>query len=227
MILFDNVSKIYSNGKIAVENLNLKINDGEFVFLVGPSGAGKTTMLRLLNCDLRPSKGSLFLDEWEVNKLPPKQIPQLRRKIGFVFQDLKLLKDRTVEENIALTLSISGAEQSSKEGKIRKVLKIIHLEDKGNYFPQQLSLGEQQRVSIGRAIIGGAQVLLADEPTGNLDPKTSWEILKIIKDINKNGTTVIMATHNVDIVSSLKQRVIAIDDGKIVQDKKQSKYSYS
>lgn len=225
MIVFRDVTKKYSATKFAIQDVNLTISDGEFVFLVGPSGAGKTTMLRLLIGEIIPSKGSVFVDDLEVNKLKPKMIPFLRRRVGFVFQDFKLLEDRTVVENIGVALEILGKSQKDSDKRIREVLDVIKLEGKGNYFPKQLSFGEQQRVAIGRAIAAEAKILLADEPTGNLDPKTSWEILKIIDKINKSGTAVVMATHNVDIVDSMKKRVIEVADGKIVRDEKKSKYT--
>lgn len=225
MILFDSVSKTYGRNMTAVENINFKIEDGEFVFLVGPSGAGKTTILRLINKELTPSAGSVFVDDWEVNRLPKSKVPFLRRKVAFIFQDFKLLADRTVAENVAVSLEILGKNNNFISSRVREVLDIVHLEEKLHFFPRQLSLGEQQRIAIARAIAGDTKVLLADEPTGNLDPKTSWEILKIINKINKNGTTIIMASHNVDIVNSMKKRVIALLEGKIERDKKQSKYS--
>ena len=225
MILFDDVSKKFGANSLVLENINFKIEDGEFVFLVGPSGAGKTTILRLINKEILPNNGSIFLDDWEVNKLPNRLVPHLRRKVGFVFQDFKLLHDRTIAENIAVTLEILGKSKKEIEARISKVLSFVHLDVKANFFPKQLSLGEQQRVAIGRAMAGEAKLLLADEPTGNLDPKTSWEILKIMNTINKDGTTVLMASHNVDIVNSLKKRVIKISSGKITRDEKKSKYT--
>lgn len=224
MIVFEDVSKKYSDVS-ALYDVNLTIEDGEFVFLVGPSGAGKTTMLRLIIRDLLPSKGKILVDDWEVNKLKPKLIPHLRRKVGFVFQDFKLLSDHTVSENIAVTLEILNTDAKDINRRVAEVLEVVKLEGKGNFFPRQLSFGEQQRVAIGRAIAGKAKIVLADEPTGNLDPKTSWEILKILDKINKSGTAVVMATHNVDIVDSMKKRVIEIQNGKIVRDAKKSKYS--
>lgn len=225
MILFDNVSKRYSRKMTAISEISFKIEDGEFVFLVGPSGAGKTTILRLINHELLPTSGSVFVDDWEVNKLPKSKIPFLRRKVGFVFQDFKLLTDRTVGENIAVALEITGKNNGFINSRVREIVQTVHLEEKIDLFPGQLSLGEQQRVAIGRAIAGDTKILLADEPTGNLDPKTSWEILKIISNINKEGTTIVMASHNVDIVNSLKKRVIALSDGKIVRDEKKSRYA--
>ncbi len=225
MILFDSVSKKYSRSTTALDDINLKVENGEYVFLVGPSGAGKTTILRLLIRDILPNHGTILLDDWEINKLPVRKLPYLRRKVGFVFQDFKLLSDRTVAENIAVSLEILGKSRSDIDRRIDEVLKIVHLDSKENHFIGQLSYGEQQRVAIGRAIAGEAKILLADEPTGNLDPKTSWEILKIISDINKSGTTVVMATHNVDIVNSLKKRVVVLSSGKIIRDEHKGKYS--
>lgn len=210
---------------MALEDINLKIEDGEFVFLIGSSGAGKTSMLKLLHREILPSAGKIYLNDWEISKLANSKVPFLRRKLGFVFQDFKLLLDRTVAENIALTLQILGKGRSEIMQRLDEVLQTIGLKERANYFPAQLSLGEQQRVAIGRAIAGDIDVLLADEPTGNLDPKTSWEILKIINTINKQNITVVMATHNVDIVNSLKKRVVMLKGGKIVRDEKKSRYS--
>lgn len=224
MILLDSVSKKYPGHITALDNINLKISAGEFVFLVGPSGAGKTTILKLLIREILPTSGSVTFDEMKIDNLPVKQIPYLRRKIGFVFQDFKLLSDRTVAENVAVALDILDKSKIATLSRIKEVLNVVHLEGKENFFPKQLSLGEQQRVAIGRAVAGDIQLLLADEPTGNLDPKTSWEILKIINSINKSGITVLMATHNVDIVNSFKKRVVALKDGKIIKDVQKSKY---
>lgn len=224
MILFESIHKKYPGNMLALEDINLKIEDGEFVFLVGASGAGKTTLLKLLNREILPTKGSVYLDEWEINKLPQKQIPYLRRKVGFIFQDFKLLTDRTVYENIAVALEILEQPEETIDKRVKEVINIIMLNGKSRHFPVQLSLGEQQRVAIGRAIAGGCKVLLADEPTGNLDPKTSWDILKIITGINKSGTTVIMATHNADVVNSMNKRVILLENGRVKRDDKKGKY---
>jgi len=225
MILFDDVSKKYLQSVFALDEINFKVENGEFIFLVGPSGAGKTTILRLITREILPSHGSVFLDDWEINKLPTSKLPYLRRKVGVIFQDFRLLSGRTVAENIAVAQDVLGKSKKETEERIKEILATIQLEGKTNYFPKQLSLGEQQRVAIGRAIAGETKVLLADEPTGNLDPKTSWEVLKILNQINKSGTTVIMATHNVDIVNSLKKRVIKLQSGKIVADEKRGKYA--
>ena len=225
MILFDDVSKKYLQSVFALDEINFKVENGEFIFLVGPSGAGKTTILRLVTREILPSHGSVFLDDWEINKLPTSKLPYLRRKVGVIFQDFRLLSGRTVAENIAVAQDVLGKSKKETEERIKEILATIQLEGKTNYFPKQLSLGEQQRVAIGRAIAGETKVLLADEPTGNLDPKTSWEVLKILNQINRSGTTVIMATHNVDIVNSLKKRVIKLQSGKIVADEKRGKYA--
>lgn len=225
MILFDDVSKKYSIRVTALDSINLKIETGEFIFLVGQSGAGKTSMLKLISREIMPSKGSVFVDDLEVNKLPDGQLPYLRRRVGFVFQDFKLLSDRTVSENIAVALEILGKPSREIDTRTKEVLEMVNLVGKGNNFPKQLSFGEAQRVAIGRAIAGETRVLLADEPTGNLDPTNSWEILKIINEINKAGTTIVMATHNVDIVNSMKKRVVHLENGKIDRDEKKSKYS--
>lgn len=220
MVRFDNVSKTFPNRKQALYSIDFTIPDGEFVFLVGPSGAGKTTILRLIFRELLPTSGEILVDEYQVHKLKNNQIPFLRRKIGYIFQDFKVLHTRTVSENIAVTLEILGQKREVIDRKVRDILKVVGLQDKENYFPSQLSLGEIQRIAIGRAVIGDADIILADEPTGNLDPKTSWEILKLIANINKKGKTIIMATHNIDIVDSMKKRVIAIVDGRQVKASK-------
>ena len=224
MIKFENVSKKFGNGTVALAEINLEIPDGEFLFICGPSGAGKTTILRLLIRDLLPSSGSIFFDDWNLVKLSGRKIPHLRRRVGMVFQDFKLLEDRTVFENVALTLEIIGGKEKNIQTKVNEILGLLGLAEQAALFPLQLSGGELQRTVLARAIVGNPEVLLADEPTGNLDPATSWEIIKILQDINKMGTTVIMATHNVDIVDSLGKRVVKIDKGKIKKDEKKGKY---
>lgn len=217
MVKFKNVSKTFPNSKQALSSIDFTIEDGEFIFLVGPSGAGKTTILRLIYRDLLPTAGSIFIDSTEVNNIPEDKIPYLRRRIGYIFQDFKILSSRTVAENIAVTLEILAKDKDEIEKEVHKILDTVRLSDKANYFPVQLSLGELQRVAIGRAIAGNADIILADEPTGNLDPKTSWDILKIINDINKAGKIVIMATHNIDMVNSMKKRIIVLKNGKIIK----------
>lgn len=224
MIRFNTVSKQYPGHVIALSDITVEIPDGEFVFLIGPSGAGKTTFLRLLIRDLLPSSGTIQVDDIVVNKLPGSQIHNLRRKIGTVFQDFKLLMDRTVYENVALGLEILGKTDKEIHTRVIDVLELVGLAGKKNSFPRELSAGEMQRTGIARAIVGGPQVLLADEPTGNLDPETAGEILDILNEINKIGTTVIMATHNVTVVNEYKKRTIALHDGKLVSDEAKGRY---
>ena len=224
LISFDRVSKIYGNQTQALTDISFTVSSGEFVFLVGTSGAGKTTILRLLIHDLVSTSGTILLDTLDVTKLSKSKIPELRRTVGMIFQDFKVLPDRTIGENVAITLEILGKDPREVTKKVKEVLYLVGLGDKSELFPIQLSAGELQRTAIARAIIGGPKVLLADEPTGNLDPTTSWEILKILKEINKLGTTILMATHNADIVNSMKKRVITMKHGKIAKDEKVGKY---
>ncbi len=224
MIRFDQVSKKYSADTAALDDVSVEIPDGEFVFLIGPSGAGKTTMLRLIIRDLLPSAGGIHVDDVQIDKLSPSKVHLLRRKIGTVFQDFKLLSDRTVFENVALGLEILGKHEKEIITRVNDVLELVGLTDKKHSFPSQLSAGEMQRTGIARAIVGGPKILLADEPTGNLDPETSWEILDILSEIHKIGTTIIMATHNAVIVDEMKKRTITMHEGKIVRDEEKGKY---
>lgn len=224
MIKFEGVSKKFGNGTVAVEDVSLEIPDQEFLFICGPSGAGKTTLLRLLIRDFLPNAGSIFLNDWNIVKLPGRKVPHLRRRVGMVFQDFKLLQDLTVFENVALALEILGEKEKSIKEKVGKVLEAVGLKDQANLFPMQLSGGELQRTVLARAMVGKPEVLLADEPTGNLDPSTAWEIIELMQEINKAGTTVVVATHNVDIVDSLGKRVVKIEKGKIKKDEKKGKY---
>lgn len=224
MIRFNNVTKHFSGHTNALSDITVEIKDGEFVFLIGPSGAGKTTFLRLLIRDIIPTKGTVHVDEWNVSSLPVSQIYLLRRKVGTVFQDFKLLTDRTVFENVALGLEILGKPPKEISGRVMDVLELVGLADKRRQFPLQLSAGEMQRTGIARAIVGGPGILLADEPTGNLDPQTSWDILDILKEIQKIGTTIIMATHNAGIVNELKRRTITLEHGVIVRDEEKGHY---
>ncbi|KKS81819.1 MAG: cell division ATP-binding protein FtsE, cell division transport system ATP-binding protein [Candidatus Gottesmanbacteria bacterium GW2011_GWC1_43_10] len=223
-ISFDQVTKTYGDKTQALTDTSFKVESGEFVFLVGPSGAGKTTILRLLIHDLVPTNGTILLDKLNIATLLKAKIPELRRQVAMVFQDFKVLFDRTVGENVAIALEILGKPPNEITKKVKEVLQLVDLTDKINQFPVQLSAGELQRIANARSIVGGPKVLLADEPTGNLDPTTSWEILKILREINKLGTTVIMATHNVDIVNSMRKRVISMKKGKIIKDEKSGKY---
>ncbi len=223
MIRFDHVSKQYA-GHSALSDVTVEIKDGEFVFLIGHSGAGKTTLLRLLIRELVPSHGDIHIDNWSLSKLHPAEVYKLRRHVGTVFQDFKLLWDRTVFENVSLGLEILGKHPKEITTRVMDVLELVRLEHRKNYFPAQLSAGEMQRVAIARAIVGGPSILLADEPTGNLDPQTSWDILDILKEIHKIGTTIVMATHNESIVNDMKKRTITIDQGKVVHDEEKGKY---
>ncbi len=224
MIQFINVTKIYDNKSIGVEDINFKINPGEFVSLVGKSGAGKSTIIKLLIGEERPTKGRILFGAYEVNKLKDNEFAQLRRQIGIVFQDFKLLATKTAFENVAFALEVGGRPQSEIEEFVPQVLDMVGLSAKRNHFPHQLSGGEKQRVAIARAMIHHPAVIIADEPTGNLDDINSDEIIKLLLRINELGTTVILASHNKDIVNKLKKRVISIVDGRIVRDEPNGKY---
>src|SRR3989339_1457915 len=210
MIQFEQVTKKYPNGQIALEDVDLTIEDGEFLFVVGPSGAGKSTLLKLITRETSPTSGQILFNSQSISRIPGGKIPQLRRKIGTVFQDFKLLLNRTVFENVAVPLEVLGKKDSEIEKEVSAVLEKVDLLEKASSFPAQLSGGEVQRTAIARAIVAKPEVLLADEPTGNLDPKSAWGILKLFKEINLSGTTVIVATHNVELVNKFEERVIAL-----------------
>lgn len=220
MIKLDKISKKFATGTLALIDVSLWVDKGEFVFLVGPTGSGKTTLLRLLIRDTLPTEGNIFINECDLIKLPKGKLSSFRKKIGVVFQDLKLLADRTVFENVVLPLEVSGENSQNAIQKVEEVLKQVGLTEHRDKFPVQLSGGEVQRTAIARALILSPEILLADEPTGNLDAATSWEIVKLLSDINKVGTTVIMATHNTDIVKSMNKRVVHLDKGRIVKEEK-------
>lgn len=224
MIKFQNVSKKFPDGSEALSKVKLEIEKGEFVFLVGPSGAGKTTLLKLLISEFKPSRGQILIEEEEINKLKGASIAKLRRKVRMVFQDFKVLFDSTVLENVILALHILGRKGKEAEAEAKKALKLVGLENKYNFFPVQISAGELQRVSIARALAGGPSIILADEPTGNLDPETGEGIIKLLEEINREGTTVIVATHNASLVDKMKKRVVVLEKGKIVRDEKEGKY---
>lgn len=224
MIQFQNVSKIYGNKAIGVEDINFSIKPGEFVSLVGRSGAGKSTLIKLLIGEDRPSKGRILFGAYEVNKLRPGEFSQLRRQIGIVFQDFRLLPNKTAFENVAFALEVGGRPQSEIEEFVPQVLEMVGLASKKNHFPHQLSGGEKQRVAIARAMIHHPAVVIADEPTGNLDDVNTDEIIKLLVRINELGTTVILATHNKEIVNKLKRRVISMVDGRVVRDEPTGKY---
>ncbi|MBE6098054.1 cell division ATP-binding protein FtsE [Schwartzia succinivorans] len=226
MIQMKDISKTYENGTVALERVNVEIGKGEFVFIVGASGAGKSTFIRLLFREVLPSSGTLIVNGHDVVNMPKSEVPYLRRGLGVVFQDYRLLPDKTVAENVAFAMQVIEAPRRRMQHSVNAVLDIVGLRDKYKNFPSQLSGGEQQRVAIARAIVNNPALVIADEPTGNLDPETSWEIMDIFKRINASGTTIVMATHDKYIVDTMKRRVIAIEDGKIVRDEAQGVYGY-
>lgn len=226
MIEMIDVHKTYPNGVTAANGLNIKIEQGEFVYIVGPSGAGKSTFIRLIYREAVPTKGEIKIDDLELSKLKQKEIPHLRRQIGVVFQDFKLLPRLTVFENVAFALEVIEMSPDTIRDRVMEVLDLVGLKHKARSFPNELSGGEQQRVSIARAIANYPKIIIADEPTGNLDPDTSWTIMRILEEINMRGTTVIMATHSKEIVNSVKKRVIAIENGMVVRDEEQGVYGY-
>ncbi|MFH1347113.1 MAG: cell division ATP-binding protein FtsE [Candidatus Margulisiibacteriota bacterium] len=225
MIELVNVSKSFSNGIEVLFNINLNIGKEEFVFVVGPSGAGKTTMMKLLYREESPSSGKVMVDRVNVAELDNRQIPYLRRNIGVVFQDYKLLPKRTVFENVAFALRVTGAPRSTIRRKVMQALELVGMLSRANAFPDELSGGEKQRACIARAIVNNPPILLADEPTGNLDPTTSWDILQLLDKINRRNTTVMVATHNKSIVDDMKRRVIALENGRIVRDQQLGGYN--
>lgn len=224
MIEFLGVSKKYDHGVTALDNINLKIEKGEFVFLVGPSGSGKTTFLKLMIKEEEATSGKILIDSTDVTKMKQKEIPYLRRKIGFVFQDFRLLYDRTVAENITFALRVIEASEREIKNQLKSVLEMVGLSGKENFYPNQLSGGEQQRIALARALATKPPIIIADEPTGNLDPATADEIFKTLLEINSRGTTVIVVTHAKDVVNKISKRVIALDHGKIVKDDQRGGY---
>lgn len=225
MIKLDKVSKTFGGGSTALSEISLNIEKGEFVFLVGPTGSGKTTVFRLIIREMLPSKGSIVVGGWDILKLPHNKLPNLRKKIGVVFQDLKLLFDRTVFENIMLPLEVVGIKPEEAKKRVSEIMSQVGISAHRNKFPIQLSGGELQRAAIARALALSPDILLADEPTGNLDPATSNEIVKLLSEINKKGTTIIMATHNVEVVNKLAKRVVGLDKGRLTKDEKKGKYA--
>ena len=220
MIKLEHISKSYSAGIPALNDVNLEIEDGEFVFIVGDSGSGKSTMIKLLLKELEPSEGTITINGKILGKIKRRQIPKFRRDIGVVFQDFRLLKDRNVYENIAFAQKVIGESNKSIRKKVPNMLALVGLAAKYKSYPKELSGGEQQRVAIARALINEPNILLADEPTGNLDNNNAWEIMKLLEEINSRGTTVIVVTHNMEIVDVMKKRVITIKKGLVVSDNK-------
>ncbi len=226
MIKFNDVYKTYPNGVVALSGINVHIEEGEFVYVVGPSGAGKSTFIKMFYREESPTKGEVIIDGVKISELKDNKVPFLRRDIGVVFQDFKLLPRLTVAENVAFALEVIEEAPDVIDERVLEVLDLVGLKNKASSLPQELSGGEQQRVSIARAIASRPKIVITDEPTGNLDPDTSWEIMRTLEEINATGTTIIMATHSQEIVNTIKKRVIAIEDGLIARDEKQGDYGY-
>ncbi|WP_026883740.1 cell division ATP-binding protein FtsE [Clostridium akagii] len=224
MIEFKNVSKVYVNDVLALSSINIEIEKGEFVFLVGPSGAGKSTFIKLLMKEIDPTSGSIILNDTDISTITRKQIPYYRRKIGMIFQDFRLIPTLNVYENVAFAMRIVEAGHREIRKRVPLVLSMVGLSGKHDAFPNQLSGGEQQRVAIARAIVNNPTILIADEPTGNLDPDTAHDIMRIMTDVNSAGTTVLMATHARNIVNNMKKRVIAIENGTLSRDEERGRY---
>lgn len=220
------VSKKYGNGTTALRGVSVNVEAGEFAYIVGPSGAGKSTFIKLLYREEKLDKGTLKVGRFDLGKIKKKDVPLLRRSVGVVFQDYKLLPKKTVFENIAYAMEVIGEKPRNIKKRVMEVLDLVGLKHKIRSFPNELSGGEQQRIAIARAIVNNPKVLIADEPTGNLDPENSWEIMSLLERINLQGTTVLMATHNSQIVNTLRHRVIAIEDGRVVRDEEQGEYGY-
>jgi cell division transport system ATP-binding protein len=226
MIKVEKVTKVYKDSVVALEDVNLEIGKGEFVFIVGPSGSGKSTLIRLLLKEEEPTSGHIFVAGKNIGRLSSWKVPYLRRNVGTVFQDFKLLSDKTVAENVAFALTVIGKPKHVVDARVPEILDLVGLGDKLNNYPHELSGGEQQRVSIARAFVNRPLILLADEPTGNLDPATSVDIMKLLDRINRIGTTVIMATHDNAIVDAMRRRVVELDKGQVVRDQARGVYGY-
>lgn len=222
----EDVYKKYPNGITAANGLNIRIDQGEFVYVVGPSGAGKSTFIKMIYREERATKGTINVGKFDLLNMKNREVPFLRRHVGVVFQDFKLLPSKTVYENIAYAMEVVEEDPKVIKDRVMEVLDLVNLKHKVRMLPDELSGGEQQRISIARSIANMPQVLIADEPTGNLDPDTSWEIMNILEEISNRGTTIVMATHNKEIVNTLKHRVIAIENGRIVRDEQQGDYGY-
>jgi len=221
-----NVTKIYPNSIPALLDVSLRIQRGEFVFLVGPSGAGKTTLTKLILREELPTRGQILFNGKSITRLRPSEVPYLRRRIGVIFQDFRLLPNKTAYENVAFALEVTGASRREIRRAVPAVLARVGLADRAHLFPAQLSGGEQQRVCVARAIVNNPLLLIADEPTGNLDPENSWQLMRLFEEINRGGTTILMATHAWDIVDQMKKRVVALSHGRIVRDEQEGAYGY-
>ncbi|KRQ87123.1 Cell division ATP-binding protein FtsE [Caloramator mitchellensis] len=226
MIEFRNVSKVYGNNHIALSNINLNIKKGDFAFIVGPSGAGKTTFIKLMLKEVEPTSGEILVNGINITQLKRNKIPFYRRNIGVVFQDFRLLSDKTVYENVAFAMEIADASSREIKKRVPQLLALVGLLNKEKSYPHQLSGGEQQRVAIARALANNPSIIICDEPTGNLDPDNSWSIMELLNEISKSGTTILMATHAKDIVDRMKKRVIALEKGVVIRDEQRGVYGY-
>ena len=226
MLEMIDVSKIYPGGSVALQDINVRIEQGEFVFIVGPSGAGKSTFFKMLFREVLPSSGKVIVNGHDLVKMTDKEIPYFRRQLGIVFQDYRLLPDRTVYDNVAFAMQVIETPYRKIKRRVNDVLDLVGLRKRAHAYPTELSGGEQQRIAIARAIVNDPILLIADEPTGNLDPETSWEIMDIFREVNKSGTTIVMATHDREIVDEMEKRVIAIEHGHIVHDDAKGVYGY-
>jgi cell division transport system ATP-binding protein len=224
VVEFIDVTKQYANGTVALRNVNFKIDKGEFVFIVGSSGSGKSTLIKLILKEEDPTEGQVLVNGYDVSNMNRKEVPALRRGLGVVFQDFRLLPNKTVYENVAFAMQITEALPKEIRRQVPMALALVGLSRKANVYPGQLSGGEQQRVALARALVNSPSLLLADEPTGNLDPETSWEIMKLLSEVNHRGTTVIVATHEKDVVDTMRKRVIAIDRGVVIRDQLKGLY---
>lgn len=226
MLEMIDVSKIYPGGSVALQDINVRIEQGEFVFIVGPSGAGKSTFFKMLFREVLPSSGKVIVNGHDLVKMTDKEIPYFRRQLGIVFQDYRLLPDRTVYDNVAFAMQVIETPYRKIKRRVNDVLDLVGLRKRAHAYPTELSGGEQQRIAIARAIVNDPILLIADEPTGNLDPETSWEIMDIFREVNKSGTTIVMATHDREIVDEMEKRVIVIEHGHIVRDDAKGVYGY-
>ena len=226
MLEMIDVSKIYPGGSVALQDINVRIEQGEFVFIVGPRGAGKSTFFKMLFREVLPSSGKVIVNGHDLVKMTDKEIPYFRRQLGIVFQDYRLLPDRTVYDNVAFAMQVIETPYRKIKRRVNDVLDLVGLRKRAHAYPTELSGGEQQRIAIARAIVNDPILLIADEPTGNLDPETSWEIMDIFREVNKSGTTIVMATHDREIVDEMEKRVIAIEHGHIVRDDAKGVYGY-
>lgn len=226
MLKMTDVSKVYPGGSVALQNVDIHIEPGEFVFVVGPSGAGKSTFIKMLFREVLPTTGSIFVNGVDILSLTPNEIPYMRRQLGIIFQDYRLLPDRTVYENVAFAMEVIETPRRKIKRRVLNVLDLVGLRHRADAYPNELSGGEQQRIAIARAIVNDPIMVIADEPTGNLDPETSWDIMEIFKEINAEGTTIVMATHDKEIVDAMGKRVITIEDGHIVRDEASGVYGY-